>query len=559
MSYFSEAPKRSEEYSFEEYLIERELLNKEKLGDDLEAYIQGLLEIHYEAYLEELHKRTTDIIGDKTKCLDVSEINDSISKTVLYLLAPAFDYFKDSDKFIKCINTVMGENISEWNKITRIVEGKLSLLRYIICLKDKGKNYWIKDCFGLYNPGIALVKFRDMDEEIQLIATKSEKADREDNLLLLIGIEETITFWNYGLVSVLWENYGYKYSSKRGMAVLNNGYLQEVLRMFKCKYSIYLESFWDDLSDVNKTDFMDMYYLFSKHEIDLKCNSIRMQYAELAYMYSPFVEESRKKDIEELFNILWKITQDGEIARVYIEENEYKVKKSIEEIGKNDRTTRIHIIFSLENTDIYSLRIDMPHKGVNYAHLNLQEIENGYVVDSAMPILDVKIMNEIKALLGEDVNKYFYESGEDLWWFRVGFLKRIEEIEENENLCRLKEIFDLQKHFELKILNDGYELFNEFKYYLKMFLSKFVQINRPFEIEEEIIKYRCILWCREMLENVFLGIDEEELVNAQIVMYVKKIKEELIKVMQEFSVEELNELAWRDTLELLVQEFWNMD
>ncbi len=500
-----------------------------------------------------------ETFNGKGLCLDISNLNDSISKTFLYYITPVFNFFSRNKQNIHIINSILKDYIPEWEKILHILDNRICLLHFITRMKDNEIIYKIDDSFkfDLYNQGIALVHFKKMDEDIYLISVDGGISIREDNLCLLAEIQETITFWNYGLVSVLWKNFGYGYSCKNGLGLLNNAYLQEVLALFKKKYSIFSSDFFEEACNKKTVaDAIDMFYLFSRHEIDSKCNSLRIQFAQLAYMNSPFVDDSRKKDITILFDILWKITCNCEIARIYIEENEYKSRKNLCQIGKADRTTRIHIIFSLANNDIYSLRIDMPHKGVEYAHINLQELKDGHVADSPMPILDNELENEVKMILEKDLTKYFYTSGDDVLWFRVDFLNKIDELCDEEKKQRLIDIFKCQKHFEIKIENDGYDLFNEFKYYLKLYLSNFIQAINPIEIGEEIIKYRCVLWSRNMLETLRLGLDSEEQLNKAIDKCMKPIKKQLCSVTKEFTLDDLNIFAWSDILELLLNDIW---
>lgn len=75
----------------------------------------------------------------------------------------------------------------------------------------------------------------------------------------------------------------------------------------------------------------------------------------------------------------------------------------------------------------------MPHKGVEYVHMNLQEIRGDKILDTAMPLLDNNILVEIKTLLGSNMSTYFYEVGEALWWFRIDFLKKIQNIQDKNN------------------------------------------------------------------------------------------------------------------------------
>ena len=53
----------------------------------------------------------------------------------------------------------------------------------------------------------------------------------------------------------------------------------------------------------------------------------------------------------------------------------------------DDNTTRMQLIFSLENNDdIYILRIDMPHKGEEKLHINMEECIESGVVASGFPL-----------------------------------------------------------------------------------------------------------------------------------------------------------------------------
>ncbi len=496
------------------------------------------------------------VFSDDVICLDVSELDSSISKTFLYLITPIFDYYSANESNLLLICSKLEECIYEWEKIINMLDGKLSTLKKVICIKGIDNKYFINDCFKLYNLGMALVQFKRLDEDIASIVIGGYLPEKKENLYRLIGIQQTITYWNYGLVSVLWDNFGYKYSNKYGFSKLINGYLQNVIQLFKKRYSILADDEYDKLCGDLSKDYADMFYLYSKHEIDLKCNTIRIQFAELAYMYSPFVYESRKKDIGVLFDVMWSILSDGEIARIYIEEYEYKTQKNINDIGRNDHTTRIHIIFSLINEDIYSLRIDMPHKGVDYVHFNLQELKNGYVSDSAMPILSKEKVNEMNKFLGVEMKYFFYEVGEGVWWFRTNYLELIENIEDEDKADYLRQIFEEQKHYELKIENDGYELFNEFKYYLKLYLSECIQCNYQIDIGKEIVIYRCVLWARKMLEYTMPGLETKEF-ELVIDRYKELIISLLLDYTDGFTEEDWNILGYRDILEYIIDEFWN--
>lgn len=118
----------------------------------------------------------------------------------------------------------------------------------------------------------------------------------------------------------------------------------------------------------------------------------------------------------------------------------------------------------------------------------------------------------------------------------------------------MEEIFEKQQHFEVKISSDGYALFNDFKPYLKVYLSKFIQNNQPFEIVEEISKYRCVLGSRMWVDEMLLKLVR----NEKICLDKKMMKEEVFKVVTGFSAEEFNELTCKDILEMLIGEIWDI-
>ena len=76
--------------------------------------------------------------------------------------------------------------------------------------------------------------------------------------------------------------------------------------------------------------------------------------------------------------------------------------------GSDDATTRFSIIFSACNDDVYLLRIDLPHKGEEKLHLNMQELINGKLLATGYPLDDdVENNKKLTDLLGNKFDEIF--------------------------------------------------------------------------------------------------------------------------------------------------------
>lgn len=96
----------------------------------------------------------------------------------------------------------------------------------------------------------------------------------------------------------------------------------------------------------------------------------------------------------------------------------------------DDNTTRMQLIFSLENNDdIYILRIDMPHKGEEKLHINMEECIESGVVASGFPLkFDGEKSLKLRKILGRYFDKLFYTAGNRIW-FRTNFLKKLNHVD----------------------------------------------------------------------------------------------------------------------------------
>lgn len=138
-----------------------------------------------------------------------------------------------------------------------------------------------------------------------------------------------------------------------------------------------------------------------------------------------------------------------------------------------DNTTRMQMIFSLENNDIYILRIDMPHQGEERLHINMEECHEQGVIASGFPLkFHEKKALELMELLGEHFAELFYTAGNRIW-FRTKFKNKLHHVDiDTDKKKRVELIFKEQSHKE--IITDYNEeqilaFFEEVKNYLEAF------------------------------------------------------------------------------------------
>lgn len=103
-----------------------------------------------------------------------------------------------------------------------------------------------------------------------------------------------------------------------------------------------------------------------------------------------------------------------------------------QEKTSNDATTRLSIIFSARNDDIYILRVDLPHKGEKSFHINMEEVVGDKIIATGYPI-DLRDAVDLREKLDEKYNELFFEM-DGKAWFRSEFKSLLKKIE----LSRMK-------------------------------------------------------------------------------------------------------------------------
>lgn len=138
----------------------------------------------------------------------------------------------------------------------------------------------------------------------------------------------------------------------------------------------------------------------------------------------------------------------GEIHRLYLQEGYYNTMSDSEKTSK-DATTRMSIIFSADNDDIYILRVDLPHKGEKSFHINMEEAAGETILPTGYP-MTYKEFNKLKSRCDKKIfDDLFFVLDEKIW-----FRTRFETILKHENITaelrdELKELFHQQAHISI--------------------------------------------------------------------------------------------------------------
>ena len=204
------------------------------------------------------------------------------------------------------------------------------------------------------------------------------------------------------------------------------------------------------------------------------------------------------------------------------------------------KTTGIKIFFALENFDRFCLRIDFPHEGADFLHLNLHEPFR----ETALPISKNQY-DQLRNKYGE-LDEIFFHFGK-LYWFRYNFVSKLENLsppedseEYEEYLIFKQEMLDLfydQGHYHLfsdEISKDNMiEFIVEFG--IALLHSKVAAVSYTYTDVENINDELTKIKLRDVLSNALAiyqrCIIEEQFFKTSYNEALKKLKYSLIDVL----------------------------
>ena len=105
-----------------------------------------------------------------------------------------------------------------------------------------------------------------------------------------------------------------------------------------------------------------------KYEISAKFDAIYLIAILSLIISSGHFDDSIINLANEVRDYLFFILKNGKVIGIYI--NKLSPHVAIEDRTSEDNTTRFQLIYSFGNYDAYCLRFDLPHKGVEFTHIN---------------------------------------------------------------------------------------------------------------------------------------------------------------------------------------------
>lgn len=217
----------------------------------------------------------------------------------------------------------------------------------------------------------------------------------------------------------------------------------------------------------------DILLIIDLYRVKQQCILEKFMISLLFIVGSPEYEEWMQQYAYAILDILNEIMFCGEIHRVYLQEGYYNTMSDSEKTSR-DATTRMSIIFSAGNDDIYIVRVDLPHKGEKFFHMNMEEVAGEKILPTGYP-MTYEEFNQLKSKFDKKLlDKFFFEMDGKIW-----FKTKFETILKHENIAEelrgeLKELFHRQAHIPITIniqeenrCESQITFVNEVKKYLK--------------------------------------------------------------------------------------------
>ncbi len=223
---------------------------------------------------------------------------------------------------------------------------------------------------------------------------------------------------------------------------------------------------------------------------------------------SPEYKDSYKEWSYNLINIISSIIYRGEIYKIYLQEGYFDETINVQNRGADDYTTRLSIIMAMENEDMFILRIDLPHKGENMIHLNMEEVVGDSVIPAAMPFSYLDQKNTLDLLTEEEKAKLFFEM-HNMYWFRTEAKTNIKKagLSSSTNEA-IEKLFKEQSHKSISITPSMETEFNSYMEELKKYIVRFgVEEGNLLAFTRETIDYQNEILKVRKIQDIYRNVN----------------------------------------------------
>lgn len=330
---------------------------------------------------------------------------------------------------------------------------------------------------GIYNLGMILSHIDEsMEIALDILYANSLNNYSEGDMLLIKKMNMLIMI-HLGISSYVIEfnqkNQQFNWNKHYNVAP-NMQYIIKNQRKYQC-CKMYLAENNSWILSKGNCFLSDILLLIDLYRVKQQCVLEKMMVALLFIALSPEYDEWMHQYAYTIIDILNEIMFCGEIHRLYLQEGYYNTMSDSEKTSK-DATTRMSIIFSVSNDDIYILRVDLPHKGEKSFHINMEEVVGETIRPTGYP-MTYREFNKLKSSYDNKIfDDFFFVLNEKIW-FRTKF----ETILKHEDISaelrdEINELFNRQAHISITIkmqeenkCENQIAFVNEVKKYLKRF------------------------------------------------------------------------------------------
>lgn len=322
-----------------------------------------------------------------------------------------------------------------------------------------------------YNVCNVLIGMKTISEDLDSLELAIEEGDYSKGLKNCQNMLMTLKHVNLALSDFIMEDYlgkNFDYS-RHFMPSPRIGEIPHNLRglLYCYEYLKQIKQFVNPL--------LLLYFEMSRETIESKLNYLKLQLALCCIKRSPQYSICERRLAKQIIDILLDFLFDCNIHKVFINSNKFfDATVPVEKRGSRNETTRLQVFFSISNEDIFCLRIDLPHKGEEYLHLNLEEGIGDKVKSIGIPLQLTGVNKSMLwKLCGENYGKLFFDY-ENLIWFRSDFLCLLDKwIEDEENKKMIKKLYRHQCHLKIYVQGvkeqDSVRVLNELNDYLIKF------------------------------------------------------------------------------------------
>nr|WP_319489911.1 hypothetical protein [uncultured Caproiciproducens sp.] len=188
-------------------------------------------------------------------------------------------------------------------------------------------------------------------------------------------------------------------------------------------------------------DLLTLSYTIINYQIRAHINAMFLIVVLQILKSSRFLNKEVSIIAKSLYYDLHRLLRDARVINVMYNNHYIDLDIQSEQRGRQNATTRLQIIYGYDNYDIYCLRLDTAHKGINYFHFNNispNNVEYYLITDSEYEDI-IKKNPKVESC---------FINFKHLWFVKENYQNEIK----NMDLIQFRELMKLKKHKD--VFND---------------------------------------------------------------------------------------------------------